>query len=278
MNVARRRVRLRATRQALHWLAFGACVLAVAGALGQPLAVSTATHTIELGGERVRVDVHHSPHIWPIGIAVVAHGFTRSRERHRDLGRALAEAGIVAVIPDLPNVVNLWGNGDAIVELVRKLEEGALGLPRVERARLVLIGTSAGGLATVLAGVRLPGVAGWIGLDPVDRTGTGVEAAAHFRSPAIVLLADPSGCNLFGSGRAIARVVPGLIRTNLMFGASHCDFESPTNNVCRAVCGASSSSMQRRIREETIDAVRELLATARHPELSPDRQPDHEHD
>ena len=36
----------------------------------------------------------------PVGVAIVAHGWTRSREQHRDAGRALAEAGIVAVIPE----------------------------------------------------------------------------------------------------------------------------------------------------------------------------------
>ena len=139
------------------------------------------------------------------GVAVVAHGWTRSRARHSDLGRALAEAGVTAVIPDLPNVMNLWGNGDAIVELAHRLERGALDLPPVPRSQLVLIGTSAGGLATLLASADLPGLAGWIGLDPVDRTGTGKDAAARLAAPAVVLLAEPSGCNLFGSGRSLAR-------------------------------------------------------------------------
>ncbi len=58
------------------------------------------------------------------GVAIIAHGFTRSRIRHSDLGRALAEAGMTAVIPDLPNVMDLWGNGDAIVDLVRKARSG----------------------------------------------------------------------------------------------------------------------------------------------------------
>jgi len=57
------------------------------------------------------------------------------------------------------------------VDLEHTLEAGALGLPPVSRSRVVLIGTSAGGLATVLAAAKLPGLGGWIGLDPVDRTG-----------------------------------------------------------------------------------------------------------
>ena len=163
----------------------------------------------------------------PIGIAIVAHGFGRSRHRHYDLGRALAEAGVVAIVPDLPNVMDLWANGDAVAALVARVESGALGLPPVPRSRIVLMGTSAGGLATLLAADRMPGLAGWVGLDPVDRTGTGAEAAARLAVPAIVLLADNAHCNLFGSGRALARAAARLVRTTKIEGASHCDFESP---------------------------------------------------
>jgi pimeloyl-ACP methyl ester carboxylesterase len=163
------------------------------------------------------------------------------------------------VIPDLPNVMNLWGNGDAIAELVHRLEGGALGLPPIERSRLVLIGTSAGGLATLLASADLPGIAGWIGLDPVDRTGTGKDAAARVVVPAVVMLAEPSGCNLFGSGSSLARALPHLLRTQRFDGATHCDFEAPTNNVCRALCGPSTDALQEAIRHATVDATLELL-------------------
>jgi pimeloyl-ACP methyl ester carboxylesterase len=194
-------------------------------------------------------------------VAIVAHGFARSRERHRDLGRALAAAGVAAVIPDLPNVMNLWANGDALVDLVARVEAGTLGLPPVERARIVLIGTSAGGLASVLAAANTPGLAGWIGLDPVDRTGTGADAAARLSSPAYVLLGGSSPCNLFGSGRGIAGAVPAaLAHTTKFKEASHCDFESPTNNLCTTLCGKASAPMQERVRAETVRAALALLA------------------
>jgi dienelactone hydrolase len=183
----------------------------------------------------------------------------RSRARHRDLGQALAAAGVTAVIPDLPYILNHWGNGEALAELAHKLEAGALGLPPIEPSRIVLIGTSAGGLATVLAAAKLPALAGWVGLDPVDRTGSGVHAASQLGSPAVVLLADPSGCNLYGSGRSIARAVPGLLRSIVLEGASHCDFEGPTNKLCQRVCGGSNSAMQAFARDETVRAVVELL-------------------
>ncbi len=217
------------------------------------------TEVTELVGRSVHVDVYE-PGAGPSnGVAIVAHGFMRSRERHRDLGEALADAGITAVIPDLPYTMNHWGNGDAIEELAHQLETGAFGMPPLDQSRLVLIGTSAGGLSTVLAAAKLPELAGWVGLDPVDRTGSGTHAASRLGAPAVVLLGRPSVCNLFGSGRSIAHAVPALLRSIDIKGASHCDFEGPTNIFCRRACGGSSSDAQARIRQETVRSVVEML-------------------
>ncbi|HEY2967234.1 MAG TPA: hypothetical protein VGK75_02610 [Casimicrobiaceae bacterium] len=234
-------------------------LLYAVAAAAQPAPFTLHTEMVELSGHEVHVDVYGPGAGPPSGVAIVAHGFMRSRARHRDLGQALAAAGVTAVIPDLPYILNHWGNGEAIAELAHKLEAGALGLPPIEPSRIVLIGTSAGGLATVLAAAKLPALAGWVGLDPVDGTGTGVHAASQLRSPAVVLLADPSGCNLYGSGRSIARAVPALLRSIVLAGASHCDFEGPTNKFCQRICGGSSSEMQAFAREETVRSVVELL-------------------
>jgi dienelactone hydrolase len=235
---------------------------AAACAAAQPTTITKDPASIEYAGFEGSVDIYRPGSGASAGVAIIAHGFTRSRIRHRDLGRALAEAGVTAVIPDLPNVMDLWGNGSAIVDLVDKLETGAFGALPADRSHLVLIGTSAGGLATVLAAAKMPGLAGWIGLDPVDRTGTGSEAAAQLDAPAIVLLGGASSCNLFGSGRAIARALPHLVRTMALKDASHCDFEDPTTNLCRVLCGRSSPHMQALIRDETVRATLELLDMA----------------
>ena len=243
----------------LAWLL--ASVVAPGAGAAPPVTLETAT--IALPGFEETVDIHRPAAAAPIGTAIVAHGFGRSRHRHYDLGRALAEAGVIAIVPDLPNVMDLWANGDAVADLVARVESGAFGLPPVPRSRIVLMGTSAGGLATVLAADRMPGLAGWVGLDPVDRTGTGADAAARLAVPAIVLLADGSHCNLFGSGRTLARAAPRLVRSTKIEGASHCDFESPTNNFCRVVCGTSAPDRESRVRDETVAAALELLAGAR---------------
>jgi dienelactone hydrolase len=247
-------------------------LLLCASADAQPDPFVVHTEVVELVGHDLHVDVYEPGDQPAIGVAIVAHGFTRSRERHRDLGRALAAAGVTAVVPDLPYILNHWGNGDAIDELAHKLEGGALGLPPTEESNLVLVGTSAGGLATVLAAAKLPGLAGWVGLDPVDRTGSGVQAASRLKAPGVVLLAEPSACNLFGSGRSIARAVPHLLRSAVLGGSSHCDFEGPTNKFCQRVCGGSSPDMQSRAREETVDAVVEMLRAS--AEILPGRLPE----
>jgi hypothetical protein len=45
------------------------------------------TESVELAGEAQRVDVYRPDAESPLGVVIVAHGFTRSRVRHRDLGR-----------------------------------------------------------------------------------------------------------------------------------------------------------------------------------------------
>ena len=224
---------------------------------------SVDTYALPLAGAVEQVDVYRPVATPTEGVALLAHGFARSRARHRDLARALAAAGVVAVVPDLPNVMNLWGNGDALARFVNDLESGAVPALAVKRENLVLIGTSAGGLASLLAAAQLPKLAGWIGLDPVDRTGSGSRAAAQMQSPAIVMLAEPSLCNLMTSGRAIAEALPRRWRTVDVTDASHCDFEDPTNNVCRAMCGGSSDATREEIRNEIVVTTRELLEAAR---------------
>jgi dienelactone hydrolase len=239
-----------------------ACLLHAIAVAAQPFPYTVVTERADMAGEQVKVDVYRPYDIDSIGVAVLAHGFTRDRRRDQDLARALATAGVAAVAPDLPNFVDSSSNGDALAGLVRDLEHGELGLPPTPRSRIVLIGTSAGGLATVIAASHLPGLAGWIGLDPVDRTGAAVNAARRLTSPGVVLIGDASVCNLFGSGKAIAEAAPSLVRSLRLRGASHCDFEGPTNNFCRTMCGRSAPGMDNVVRRQTVSAALGMLDPA----------------
>jgi dienelactone hydrolase len=84
-------------------LVLAACFLGAGVVVAQPAPVSVVTETAALGGEDVKVDVYRPQDFDSVGVAVLAHGFTRDRMRDRDLAQALAGAGIVAVAPDLPS-------------------------------------------------------------------------------------------------------------------------------------------------------------------------------
>lgn len=242
--------------------------------VARPYVMSTAKAA--LAGGTVQVDVYQPRNPAATGVAVLAHGFMRDRSRNRDLAEALVRADIIAVAPDLPQEADASTLGESIATMVRELERGALGLPPTPRAQIVLIGTSAGGLATVIAASRLPGLGGWIGLDPVDQFGAGARAAKQTTAPAVVLLGDASVCNLFGSGKSIAQSASSLVRSERLRGASHCDFEGPTNNFCRTVCGGSSSRMADKVRSETVAAALEMLSGARSGDAEPDSALDSE--
>lgn len=234
--------------------------IGIAGAAtAQSLPYAKFTEWMTLADASVSVDVYLPSEASPQGAVILAHGFGGTRRGHRDLAQALAGAGFIAIVPDLPGFLDPQRNAEAIVTLAHQVETGNAGIAAVPRNRLVLIGTSMGGLAAVLAAAELPGLAGWVGLDPVDQARSGARAATRISAPAVVLLAKPSLCNLNGNGSAIARAAPGLLRSTVVEGASHCDFEGPTNSLCRAACGRGSNAAQALVREEAVRSVAQML-------------------
>lgn len=225
-------------------------------ALPATAAPTLETRTLALAGEATAVDVYGSTDAAVRGLAVIAHGFTRSRERQSVLAERLAAEGLVVVVPDLPSWTDHRHNAEALVDLVRVMERerGLDALP------VVLAGTSAGGLATLLATGRVPRLALWLGLDPVDADGISEVAARSLRAPALVLRAPSSPCNAFGSARRIAAWLPNRRAFERIADASHCDFENPTNWRCETLCGRADPAIQARIVDAAVQAVREALA------------------
>jgi len=225
--------------------------LAAAGTAG---AITVETRAIPLDDRAAEVDVYLPSVLPPRGLAVIAHGFTRSRGRHGVLAARLAEEGFAVAVPDLPHWVQHDANADAIVALV-KVVEAEHGL---DARPVVLIGTSAGGLAALLATERVPRLALWIGLDPVDTFGISESAARNLRSHALVLRAPSGPCNVGGSARRIPDWLPQR-RTERIDGASHCDFEDTTNWRCESVCGPADPARQALIIDEAVKAAREAV-------------------
>ena len=241
----------------------GLALALAAGAAGSAAAVETRWLT--LTSTPTAVDLY-APSAAPRGLAVVAHGFTRSRTRHAVLARRLAEAGFLVAVPDLPHWARPGANADAIVALVDSIAStrGLGPLP------VVLVGTSAGGLATLLASDRVPRLALWIGLDPVDTFGEATDAARSLRAPAVVLRAPGSACNAAGSARRIAASLPDGHVERRIDGASHCDFEDTTNWRCEWICGDADAARQALIVDETVEAARGAIALAEIRSPAPD--------
>jgi pimeloyl-ACP methyl ester carboxylesterase len=217
-------------------------------------AATVETRSIALDDTATKVDLY-LPDAAPVrGLAVIAHGFTRSRERHAVLAGRLADEGFLVAVPDLPHWLRHEANADAIVALVKSLEPER----GLDARPVVLIGTSAGGLASLLATDRVPRLALWIGLDPVDTLGLSESAARSLQAPALVLRAPSGACNVGGSARRISGWLPNR-RVEKIDGASHCDFEDTTNWRCESVCGPADPARQALIVDAAVRAAREAV-------------------
>ena len=243
------------------------CAMAVAAAPAAPaqvelsvqaqVATQVQTQVHDLDGHRVTLDLY--PVAGPLrGAAILSHGFTRSRRTLAGHAQALADTGVLTLTPDLPCTFDFRCNARALAALVGVLRTGGTFGPPVER--VMLVGFSAGGLSSLLA-AHTPGVVGYVGLDPFDRTlpgeaeRLGQAAAARLRTEALLLRAPPSRCNAEGVAAPWATALPALWRDELIAGASHCDFESPTDWMCRLACGDTDPTRQQRVRQGLLEAA-----------------------
>jgi hypothetical protein len=234
------------------------CALALSAmaATAQPRTVQ-----MTLGGRSTPVDISMPSNATiPIrGAVIIAHGFTRDRHTMAGHAAALAREGLWVVVPDMPFVMDSRDNARALRDLMAQLRKGAAGKPL---DRFVLVGFSAGGLSTLLA-ADAPGVVGYVGLDPFDRpNGIGLDAARVLQTPVFLLRGPSAACNAYAIAEPWVKALSHLVVDQRLPGASHCDFESDTDWLCRAACGATDPQRQATVREFILDAVRQLLPTA----------------
>jgi dienelactone hydrolase len=228
-------------------------------ALAAPAAPTTVEVT--LSGRTVPIDVHR-PAGTPRGAVILSHGFTRSRTTLGGHAAAIAEAGAIALSPDLPYTFDFRRNAQGLSELVARLRAGGTFGPPVER--VVLVGFSAGGLSSLLA-ASTPGVVGYVGLDPFDKVergeggALGRDFAPSLKTEALLLRAPPSRCNAQAVAAPWGRLLPRLLQDTVIEGASHCDFESPTDWMCRWACGETDPRRQAAVRAGLMEAVERWL-------------------
>ena len=219
------------------------------------------TSQVTIGGRTTHVDVTAAAgrRDGPAqGTVIIAHGFTRDRTTMAGHAEALARQGNWVVVPDLPYLVDSRDNARALRDLIDQLSKGGLG---AVPGRFVLVGFSAGGLSALLA-ADAPGVVGYIGLDPFDRpSGVGLDAARRLRIPAFLLRGPSSACNAYSIAEPWVSALPNLVEDRKIAGSSHCDFESPTDWLCQAVCGDADPARQALVRDFLIGAVHRVLST-----------------
>ncbi len=249
---------IRPARHVCRSLALAAAAIAAMAAAAAPAAPPPVrTQVLALDGHRVTLDVY--PAAGPLrGAVILSHGFTRSRRTLAGHAQALADAGVLALTPDLPCTFDFRCNARALAALVGSLRAGGSFGDPIEK--VMLVGFSAGGLSSLLA-ADTPGVVGYVGLDPFDRTmhgeteRLGLTAASRLRTEALLLRAPPSRCNAEAVAAPWGTTLPAIWRDELIAGASHCDFESPSDWMCRLACGDTDPVRQQQVRQGLLDAA-----------------------
>ena len=180
---------------------------------------------------------------------LLGHGFLRDQDTLVDLARALANAGHPTATLDFCNMRPWSGNHERNARDLVALAE------RLGAEDVVYAGFSAGALAAVLAGASDPATRAVVTLDLVDQGELAVRALDTLDAPLVGLQGPPSACNANGSGQRVYGARPDAPLETLA-GASHCEFESPTNRLCEIACGDEDARADdERVRGDIIDRV-----------------------
>lgn len=223
--------------------------------------VSVETLTLNLESKAVAIDVYKpiGPHT---GAAILTHGGFRSRKTMAEHALALAARGVLTIAPNMPCMFDHRCNARAIAELVNLLRStNTFGK---SASRVMLVGFSAGGLSSLLA-ADTPGVVGFVGLDAYDHLlpnqseRLGVVAARRLDIETLLLRAPASSCNGQSVAASWRLELKALWRDEMITGASHCDFEAPTDWMCRLACGDTDASRQSMVRQGLLDAAARWL-------------------
>lgn len=191
-------------------------------------------------GERIAVTRFAPRRVRTPVPVVLAPGFMRSRAHLEGLARTLAGLGIEVLTLDPVNA-RPWG-GRPVQDALDMIAAAR----RTGTRAAVYGGFSAGGLAALIAGRLDPGTRGVLGLDLVDDRGLGARLAPGLDRPLIGLAGEPAGCNAYGNGVWVIAAAPQGRLTRIP-GASHCDFEAPTDRLCETLCtGTDAGAAARR--------------------------------
>ena len=198
---------------------------------------------------------------------VLGHGFLRDQDTLVGHARALVAAGYRTLTLDFCNMRPWNGhhrrNARDMRALSARLDEGA---GDGSRRPVLYAGFSAGALAAVLAASEDPAAIGVLTLDLVDQGDLALRALERLPVPLAGLQGAPSACNAQGSGQRVFDTRPEA-RLETLDGASHCEFEAPTDRLCELACGdeddaASDARLRERVLDRVVEEVQRLLEEA----------------
>jgi len=168
---------------------------------------------------------------------VLGHGFMRDQDNMVGLSRAFANRGVTVATLDYCNMRPWNGHHERNARDMQTLAR-ELGLSD----NVIYAGFSAGALAAVLAADEFTRAV--VTLDLVDQANLGVMAIEQLTTPLVGLSGPPSGCNASANGASVfnQRNIDSLSKLGLVSGASHCEFESPSDWLCELACGNESNT------------------------------------
>ncbi|MBK5970877.1 putative dienelactone hydrolase [Thiorhodovibrio litoralis] len=180
-------------------------------------------------GKALSTGAEGNDHNTTMPLVVLAHGFLRNQRNMSGLATALANAGYPVATLDSRHDSPISGghvqNSQDMIALARHLKAN----------RVIYAGFSAGALAALLAAHDDPRAIGVLTLDLVDSQELGLGVAPELKLPVVALAGAPTNCNANNNAAALYQAIDNLRLTPIP-KASHCDFESPTDWLCRTVC------------------------------------------
>ncbi len=188
---------------------------------------------------------------------VLGHGFARSRANHVGNATFLASHGFVVVTVDFPNPLapdfDVWAAkiGAALDWLeAQNADPGSRFWGQVATDRFGVLGHSAGGMAAWVAAGQDTRIRASMTLDPVPASGADLTAlGAGLTMPAAWAAAPASSCNASAGYTQLYPLNAAAQRAQYVaVGATHCDFEDPTDFSCTLFCGSASSTRRQVIR------------------------------
>lgn len=217
--------------------------------LAGPFAVTTASATSSANGCDMAYDTFTA-----VGspaadtVVILTHGFARDKAQMSGWANQIAAWGVTVVTPNPCHLSPIDADHPQNAADLRALADH-LGTPKV-----IYAGHSAGGLASLLATADDPRAIAMLGLDGVDNAALGAAAAPGVGVPIAGLVGEASTCNSDGNGVVWwSSAEDG--RAVRVVGSDHCDFESPTDEVCTAFCGGPAAD------DPAIPAVVGAMAT-----------------